>query len=718
MRASMQTQLAVTLQCVVTRARERCFEEVVGVKSMSSLWGLCIVLALFTGSSRAQLTQCLRPPGCYLDECCFNIVERFGPRCAHIDGCKQRFKPLCCRNTRVVSTKYGNIYGYAILLDDMYEFRDVGIRYMNAFLGVPYARPPLKEYNLRFRPPQEPEYTERWDATYYRPSCPQPKKHLSGLLHPETSEDCLYMNIFVANTTIDFAKRLYPIMVFLHGGKHTYGSAALYPGHLLAQHNIMVITVQSRLNAFGFLSFEDKESPGNYGLLDQVQALTYIQENIKRFRGDPRNVTLIGHGSGAADAALHMMSRLSGLRSPSPLFHRAVWMSGSDLMEGGFVKHKGEATRYARELAIRVGCSSTEKSAVLSCLSRRTAQDLAEAAAVADVHERGWLGRPWSPVNDGYFIDGTPEELRKAGKFARIRVIGGLVTDDGSEYVRDEPDIAKTHGISMDRFRKRCRKIADDVFSLDVESVADSIEFEYTWWPDPKNDTYRLKMLRDIYSDWNYGSGLNRALQYQADVGPIPKAPNITQMYVFKYKSAKDPRTKYLGAFHGSELDYLFGLTYLNDSQRAELGLSPVHFKYEELDKNMSDYFMHMLANFVQQGNATPVVVRNLTWDTFRPDNRTYLQLNLVHEYDVLEDPPEYDFHLLQNYRVYHFAFWRYFFPKIIGRLPRYSTPMPTPMYIENYKVSSFTIGGLTIVVFVVILGLTIVYCRRRALLR
>ncbi|PAA67079.1 hypothetical protein BOX15_Mlig027411g2 [Macrostomum lignano] len=663
-----------------------------------------IILIVLLQSQQAvgQMNTCLKPSGCSSDECCFNIVPKTGEICHPIMPCYEPFSKDCCLNTRVAFTTKGKMYGYAIILDDPYSYRDKGKRFLQIWLGLPYAKPPTRGNNLRFMEPMQPDYVDKWDATYYRPSCPQPLDRLQGLTNPVADEDCLYLNIFVTNTTLDEAKsNVYPILVFIHGGEHTYGSAQFTPGHVLAQTNIMVVTVQYRLNAFGYLRLEGSEATGNYGLMDQVQALRYLQQEAEKFRGDRTRVTLMGHGSGAGDVALHSMSPLSGMYA-EPLFHRAIWLSGSDLMWGGFTIYPGESQRYALELAVKTACTNQEPGEMLSCLRQRTHAELAGAASDSQVHERSWLGKPWSPTVDGKFILDTPENLRSQGRFAQTRVIGGITWDDGAQFTTDLPGVVENASLSAALFKERIMNISLAVFPHDEHAIAKAIEFEYTDWAATDNNTARLQMLRDLYSDRYYGSGLIRSLRFHADKRPLK---NFTQMYVFKYRSRNDPKTRYMGAYHGSDLQYIFGLPYLNASNWTNLGIQRPNFGYADLDMNMTDYMMYFISNFVIHGNATPQLVRNFTWDSFRWNNRTYFQLNI-------QDNFENDFNLYQDYRTYHYAFWNNFFPDLVVRPARMTTIMPTPAYLAQYKTSMFALGGILATIVVLIAGLSIVLCR------
>ncbi|XP_058257956.1 thyroglobulin isoform X2 [Hemibagrus wyckioides] len=169
------------------------------------------------------------------------------------------------------------------------------------FLGVPYASPPTSD--MRFKPPKPADWTGTWNATFARPTCLQP----GDTDNSGSSEDCLYLNIFVPSSV----KQTSPVLVFFHNA----GSGLLDGSYLAAVGNIIVVTANFRVAAFGFLS------TGNYGLQDQAAALGWVQENIALFGGDPNRVTVGADRNGADIASLHLSSSLS----PS-LFHQALLM--------------------------------------------------------------------------------------------------------------------------------------------------------------------------------------------------------------------------------------------------------------------------------------------------------------------------------------------------------------------------------------------------------
>ena len=205
---------------------------------------------------------------------------------------------------------------------------------VRSFKGVPYAAPPVG--SLRWRPPQA---VAAWQGTReayrFSPVCPQPNPIPGGFYQREffqtvqaQSEDCLYLNVWTAAPP-GTAPR--PVMVFFHSGGNSLwsGSVPAYDGTLLARKGAVVVTLNFRLGAFGFLAHPelDAESPnhvsGNYGLLDQQAALRWVKTNIAAFGGDPERITIFGQSAGATDVGFAMASPLA-----KGLFRRAIIESG------------------------------------------------------------------------------------------------------------------------------------------------------------------------------------------------------------------------------------------------------------------------------------------------------------------------------------------------------------------------------------------------------
>jgi para-nitrobenzyl esterase len=193
-----------------------------------------------------------------------------------------------------------------------------------AFLGVPYAAPPVGE--LRWKPPQP---VSRWTGTrqanQFGPAAPQ--LPAGWLPQVAWNEDCLYLNIWAAQFSPN--ARL-AVIVFFHGGGNEVGYSQLTPlGPPLSRLGVVVVSANYRLGPFGFLADpaltaeSEHHSSGNYGLLDQLQALRWVRDNISRFGGDPNRVTVMGQSAGALDITLLMASPLA-----AGLFQGAILESG------------------------------------------------------------------------------------------------------------------------------------------------------------------------------------------------------------------------------------------------------------------------------------------------------------------------------------------------------------------------------------------------------
>ncbi|XP_050987427.1 thyroglobulin isoform X2 [Labeo rohita] len=277
------------------------------------------------------------------------------------------------------------------------------------FLGVPYARPPIGE--LRFSPPQPADWTGTWNATFSRPSCLQPGDPTDST----SSEDCLYLNIFVASSVGKNA----PVLVFFHNS----GSGLLDGSYLAAVGNIIVVTASFRVAAFGFLSTGSSALPGNYGLQDQAAALGWVQKNIALFGGDPTKVTVGAERNGADIASLHLTSP-----SASSLFRRALLMGGS-VFSPAVVMSTSKAQAQTASLARELGCSGSDSLQLLNCLRSKPTQSI-NAAQTKLLAVSGPL-QAWSPVVDGTIVQEKPSVALRSGSFHKVELLLGSSFEDG-----------------------------------------------------------------------------------------------------------------------------------------------------------------------------------------------------------------------------------------------------------------------------------------------
>ncbi len=187
-----------------------------------------------------------------------------------------------------------------------------------SFKSIPFAEKPIG--NRRF---QDPAPIKNWheikNATIYPKACVQDQQSV------ETSEDCLYLNVFVQQNTFNNKnKELKPVLIFIHGGGFTAGSSKEYDqSFVVATNDIVAVTIQYRLDIFGFLHLNDSDALGNQGFLDQTLALKWIYENIQNFGGDNKKITISGESAGSWSVGYHLFNKESW-----PYFRNAIMQSG------------------------------------------------------------------------------------------------------------------------------------------------------------------------------------------------------------------------------------------------------------------------------------------------------------------------------------------------------------------------------------------------------
>lgn len=227
----------------------------------------------------------------------------------------------------------------------------------HSFLKIPFAEPPVDE--LRFLAPvSKRPWSGILDCTAYGPICMQP----NTWGHPSISEDCLHLNVFTKNLPKTNNVGLKPVIVYIHGGGFETGSAMEHGPEYLMERDIVLVTINYRLGAFGFLAVESADIPGNAGLKDQSLALKWVQKNIERFGGDPGKVTIAGLSAGAYSVTGHMMSRMS-----QGLFQNVIAMSGALAWQK---KLQTNNIGDVKLLAGKINCTIDTIDEIIQCLKK------------------------------------------------------------------------------------------------------------------------------------------------------------------------------------------------------------------------------------------------------------------------------------------------------------------------------------------------------------
>jgi para-nitrobenzyl esterase len=299
--------------------------------------------------------------------------------------------------------------GLVLTADGWVQGRTAGST--DEYLGIPYAAPPVGA--LRWRPPQP---AARWggvrEAVRYAPHCPQPP---SGFGVASTSENCLYLNVF---TPAGRAGGNLPVMVWLHGGSLLVGESDDYDPAALVRDGVIVVTVNYRLGALGFLADaalagRPGGATGDYGLEDQQAALRWVQRNIGRFGGDPGNVTLFGESSGGVSTLAQLVS--PGARG---LFQRAIAESGTyNLTQQPLATAEAAGAAFAA----KVGCGGN------------TAACLRALPVSTIVDNENFAG--YTPDVDGAVLPESIKTALASGRFSHVPVIIGTNRDEWRLFV-------------------------------------------------------------------------------------------------------------------------------------------------------------------------------------------------------------------------------------------------------------------------------------------
>lgn len=320
---------------------------------------------------------------------------------------------------RIVETKYGRVQGVPS-----------AVQKFTVFKGVPYAKPPVG--SLRWHAPEE---CDKWDGVRlcdkFAPAAMQPE-HPKGSFYEvefyqggvETSEDCLYLNIWA-----DLEKSGQPVMLWIHGGayRHGFSHEMEFDGDAMAKRGVILVTINYRVNALGFmahpaLTARDGHS-GNYGLMDQIFALKWVRENIAAFGGDPDNITIFGQSAGGGSVQALMTSPLT-----DGMFNRSIIQSaGSPINSLGGSYTQREAEQTGLELEKAAGCD-------LDGLYAMDARAIMELSLGLEGELR------LRPCVDNYVLTADPGAVFASGGAKDESFMLGSVTGDASLFADGQTD--------------------------------------------------------------------------------------------------------------------------------------------------------------------------------------------------------------------------------------------------------------------------------------
>jgi len=476
-------------------------------------------------------------------------------------------------------------------------------QYYYSFRGIRYAKAPVGK--LRFKAPVEVEtYEEEFDATDDGNVCPQYDIGSGG---PAGDEDCLNLNVYTPK--IDGKKRA--VMVYIHGGAFIMGGGASYffgPNYLL-ENDVVVVTFNYRLGAFGFLATNDKAAAGNYGIQDQIMVLKWVQKNIEKFGGDSNKVTIMGEDAGAASVTILAMSPLA-----NDLFHRAITLSGNALCDQYMQNDPNEA---AVELANRLECSSEKGEDIVNCLSRQTQQDIIKASNSMAMFFS--FPRWFVPNVDGTVLPDTPENLLIEGKFTKVPFIVGQTKDEGAFFYRltlNSFNNGQYDDNFIDHKLPRILPVISN-YNTKLYPITRQVRKRYFVNVDLENeDEFRPKYV-DFLTDLMYTRCTDRFAKILANHS-VP-----TYQYLFDYRGQYSivnlqGEQVDMGVAHGDDLQYIF-----SDIWGDDLSMSPTDTKFSR------NIFTPLLTNFAKTSVPTPTITDaiNVAWTPLAPNKNPVFRI-------------------------------------------------------------------------------------------
>ena len=453
------------------------------------------------------------------------------------------------------------------------------------FGGIPYATAPIGD--LRWSAPVAPASWEGVrDASDYAPSCPQFiigengfRDSIASALGGEPpvpeelvyDEDCLYLNVFSPSLNIDANM---PVLFWVHGGAHKFGSSTSYPGDNLAAKGVVLVTINYRLGSLGFVSHPEltaEDCRGNQGLLDTVAALQWVQRNIRQFGGDPDNVTVFGESAGGHSTCAMVTSPLC-----KGLIHRAIAQSGVGAQAVQLLDKTGAVPISAEDTGVllgeAIGCPAGPGQ--LAAMRKVPVEDVIRLTAQFPLP---------GVIIDGHCQVDNPLTVIRQGQQNDIPVMIGSNAFEGSALYWGAPMAQMNLCPDVDTYIEEFNRI----FESDVDEAL-------KLYP-ATNQAEMIHSSKEMCGDSLFGAPTRAVAQ------ALSEQEKPCYAYYFTQTPADDEEGK-LGAFHAMEISYVFGQDFL----------SPL---VTDADHKLSNQMMSYWVNFASTGNPNGTGLPG--WDQF-----------------------------------------------------------------------------------------------------
>lgn len=529
---------------------------------------------------------------------------------AAVAACGGSDEPGASGKGLVVETASGRVQGAAVD-DGRGRAGDVFV-----FRGIPYAAPPVGD--LRWRPPQPPASWEgvrgalESGAPCWQPITPDTSIYSRGEI--DRSEDCLYLDLWTAASVGTEDPR--PVMVWFHGGSHEvgHGSSLIFDGAALARKGVVPVAINYRLGPFGFLAHaglsaeSEHGSSGNYGLLDKIAALEWVQANARAFGGDPDRVLIFGQSAGSMSVCTLVASPLA-----AGLFHRAIGQSAGCFTP---LETREQAEKRSELLAGELGVAADARGEdAVARLRAAAAEDVLAAA-----ESSGWSAGSKTVV-DGWYLPDQPAAIYARGEHHRVPMMVGFMGDESSALFAPGPPLER--GELEQQLAKEYGEAAEDLLAA------------YAAEAEQAPGTVPTLIRSDTIFAWGSRTWVRHASAAGGDAYLyfISHAPPVFRLYLpDRPDLGGEGGPRRLGAYHSGDLAYVFGNT----------DLVGIHWddRDHEIAGLLSSYWTNFASNGDPNGEGLPV------WPRYEQDSDQALVVDaevrvqsglLEHKLDALD---------------------------------------------------------------------------------
>ncbi|XP_051154447.1 uncharacterized protein LOC127277388 [Leptopilina boulardi] len=515
-----------------------------------------------------------------------------------------------------------------------------GTRY-SAFLGIPYAKPPVG--GRRFKNPEPAaSWTGVRSAHAFGNPCPQ---NDNGRIFGK--DDCLYLNVYTPRLEFNNPKptdKLLPVMVWIHGGSFLIGTGNMYGAQYLLEKDIILVTLNYRLGILGFLTTGNSIAPGNFGMKDQVEALKWVQKNIKSFGGDPKKVTLFGESAGGIAVNLHAISKAS-----NGLFQKYIIQSGTVLGPGGYQQPQ-DFEVHVKELARKFNCPDSSQRLIVNCLRRVNSNELAKASSGLDALVKTghfiWVPTIESDTPDAFLTE-IPLDSVDNNKTKDLPFMSGTVADEGLSFTAP----AFSNFFVYLAFRFNVRTILNYIAKFYDQnpdrlfSAMNAFYFDNRYYITLLPDDY-LRIMTKYFSDAAFFYPEIRLLEKVT-----PQIKNKNYFYNFGYRGGLsltgiggDKRD--YGVSHGDDILYLFSLNYFT--------IQTTNANFTGDDEKVSRILVDFWTTFATDGKPTSTELPNPNvWQPYSPTTSAHIQIGKINDN---KDPTV---SMSNRYYTQRINFWR-----------------------------------------------------------